>query len=106
MGRKTGKDPGKVTEVTYKAKKAVGGVIKFDCRPPTLCSNEISQSSLNEFVVSLQNTNRSSVSMWEMLLLIEYKDFELSDEHRYIIQSQVDQMLKNARCGWACHGNT
>ena len=23
------------------------------------------------------------------------KDFELSDEHRYIIQSQVDQMLKN-----------
>ena len=95
MGRKTGKDPGKVTEVTYKAKKAVGGVIKFDCRPPPLRSDEISQSSLNEFVVSLQNTNRNSVSMWQMLLLIEYKDFVLSDEHRYIIQTQVDQMLTN-----------
>ena len=36
MGCKTGKDPGKVTEVTYKGKKAVGGVIKFYCRPPPL----------------------------------------------------------------------
>ena len=42
MGRKTGKDPGKITEVNYKAKKAVGGVRKFDCRRPPLRSNEIS----------------------------------------------------------------
>ena len=42
MGLKTGKDPGKVTEVTYKAKKAVGGVRKFDCRRHPLRSNEIS----------------------------------------------------------------
>ncbi len=41
-GLKTGKDPGKVTEVTYKAKKAVGGVRKFDCKRHPLRSNEIS----------------------------------------------------------------
>ena len=43
--------------------------------------------------MSLQNTNRNNVRMWEMFLLIAYRDFELSDEHRYIIKRQVDQML-------------
>ena len=43
--------------------------------------------------MSLQNTNRNNVRMWEMFLLIPYRDFELSDEHRYIIKRQVDQML-------------
>ena len=43
--------------------------------------------------MSLQNTNRNYVRMSEMILLIAYRDFELSDEYKYIIQRQVDQML-------------
>ena len=93
VGRKTGKNPTKITDVTYESKKSAGGVMQYDGRPQPLRSNNIQKSDLDDFIVSLQNINKNSVSMLQLLLTIEYDDFVLSPEHREVIKCQVDQML-------------
>ena len=57
--------------------------------------DEIDKDSLDNFIIDLQKINPHSECMWQLLLAIEYEDFELSQDHSNLIKSQVGQLLDN-----------
>jgi len=75
------KNPTKITGYIPVKNPAVNALIQYDCRPLLMQCNDIDKASLDDFIIDHQRINPNSECIWQLLLAIEYKDFELSEDH-------------------------
>lgn len=104
-GKKRDKNPQKLHEAVYSGlKRKPSKMYEFDPRLPQ--NRGINIADTNAFLVSLQEDSQGGTpSMWETLLELKYRDFELNEEERIILGKQCanfetnNKAIVNRVCG-------
>jgi hypothetical protein len=89
-GTRINKTPGKVTEATYGSYKSKQMKLsEFDPRPAVLRGTN--DEDFTTFVSNLKYSglNRGNTSMWVSILTPVYSDYDITDERKRILQTQV-----------------
>ena len=95
---KKSKNPQKVAEAVYPYYKQKRLKLSdFDPRPANL--QQCNDHKLNNFITSMKysEANRGKTSMWQSLLDFNYTDYQLSDERKCLLHSQVWTFFSNLK---------
>ena len=95
---KKAKNPKKITEAAYTYyKEKRMKLCDFDPRPSNF--QQCDEHKMNDFLTSLKysEASRGKKSMWQTLLEYKYYDYELSDDRKGILKSQVWTLFTNLK---------
>ena len=99
-GKKTGKNPSKISEATYSSyKRKATRLCDFDPRPKDM--RQVNYDAKKEFVTNLKYNRLSSdkPSMWESLLtsILKYDNYDIDNERKVMLKNLTWAFFTNIR---------
>lgn len=95
-GKKRTKEPKALHKSFYPSKKSKPSEL-YDWDPrPVSFRQKVNQTEVNDFVRNLEtySSTTGTLSMWETILQIEYKDFDINESDRIVYTSLVNDFEK------------